>query len=108
MTDKLRHAAEIALNLIEVYSPEYMHGESKKTHINRLRQALAEPPNSTTDVVEDKTYNGWVLRNVYFEDGEPLMHSEPESTQSQELSGKTEKLEAEIKRLQELLEKNNA
>lgn len=26
----------------------------------------------------DETYNGWVLRNVYFEDGEPLMHSEPE------------------------------
>jgi hypothetical protein len=47
-------------------------------------------------------YNGWVLRNVYFEDGEPLMHSEPESTQSQELFGKTEELEAEIKRLQEL------
>ena len=46
MTDKLRQAAEMALNLIEVYSPEYMHGESKKTHINRLRQALAEPPNT--------------------------------------------------------------
>ena len=50
---------------------------------------------------EEEPYNGWVLRNVYFENGEPLMHSEPESTQSQELSGKTERLEAENKRLQE-------
>jgi hypothetical protein len=46
MTDKLRQAAEMALNLIEVYSPEYMHGEPKKTHVNRLRHALAEPPNT--------------------------------------------------------------
>jgi hypothetical protein len=49
----------------------------------------------------EEPYNGWILRNVYFEDGEPLMHSEPESTQSQELFGKTERLEAENKRLQE-------
>jgi hypothetical protein len=52
--------------------------------------------------MKEEPYNGWILRNVYFEDGEPLMHSEPESTQSQELFGKTEKLEAKIKRLQEL------
>jgi hypothetical protein len=51
---------------------------------------------------EEEPYNGWVLRNVYFEDGEPLMHSEPESTQSQELFGKTEELEHIILRLQEL------
>jgi hypothetical protein len=51
---------------------------------------------------EEEPYNGWILRNVYFEDGEPLMHSEPESTQSQELFGKTEELEHIILRLQEL------
>lgn len=34
--------------------------------------------------------------------------AEPPSTQSQELVGKTERLEAENKRLQELEEKNNA
>ena len=52
-------------------------------------------------------YNGWVLRNVYFEDGEPLMHSEPESPQSQELFGKTEELEHIILRLQELTAKTS-
>jgi hypothetical protein len=39
---------------------------------DKLRQAEEEP------------YNGWVLRNVYFEDGEPLMHSEPEIERLQE------------------------
>lgn len=38
-----------------------------------------EPPNSTKPVVKsDKDWKGWLKRDVYFEDGEPLMHSEPE------------------------------
>jgi hypothetical protein len=38
-----------------------------------------EPPNSTKPVVEsEEGWNGWLKRDVYFEDGEPLMHSEPE------------------------------
>jgi hypothetical protein len=57
---------------------------------DKLRQAEEEP------------YNGWVLRNVYFEDGEPLMHSEPESTQSQELTVRKFDMEYTILRLQEL------
>jgi hypothetical protein len=51
---------------------------------------------------EEEPYNGWVLRNVYFEDGEPLMHSEPESTQSQELTVRKFDMEYTILRLQEL------
>jgi hypothetical protein len=39
---------------------------------------VEEPPNSTKPVVEsDEGWNGWLKRDVYFEDGEPLMHSEP-------------------------------
>ena len=32
-----------AINLIEVYGPEFMHGEPKKTHLKRLRK----PTNGT-------------------------------------------------------------
>lgn len=51
---------------------------------------------------EEEPYNGWVLRNVYFENGEPLMHSEPESKRLQELATTTSNLVDEIHRLQEL------
>jgi len=37
-----------------------------------LRQAIKRQENP------DENWNGWLKRDVYFEDGEPLMHSEPE------------------------------
>ena len=36
MTDEQKIA--YAINLIEVYGPEFMHGEPKKTHLKRLRK----------------------------------------------------------------------
>jgi len=42
------------------------------------RTIAAKEREACAKIVDDETYNGWVLRNVYFEDGEPLMHSDPE------------------------------
>ena len=41
MTDEQKIA--YAINLIEVYGPEFMHGEPKKIHLKRLRK----PTNGT-------------------------------------------------------------
>jgi hypothetical protein len=55
------------------------YAEEYPNEIAALRQAIEESTNSTKPVVEsDKDWNGWLKRDVYFEDGEPLMHSEPE------------------------------
>ena len=50
----LRQAAEMALNLIEVYSPEYMHGEPKQNHVKRLRQALAAPKREWVGLTDEE------------------------------------------------------
>jgi coproporphyrinogen III oxidase-like Fe-S oxidoreductase len=39
----LRKAAEMALDAIDVYGLDYMHGLPKKTYVKALRAALAQP-----------------------------------------------------------------
>jgi hypothetical protein len=61
MTDKLIQAAEMALEALETLDV----GGSYKTHsaASALRQALAEPQNSTTDVVEREPV-AWGMQNA--------------------------------------------
>lgn len=40
--------------------------------IAAIKEALAEPD----DMQRNTTWNGWILREVYFKDGEPLGHRE--------------------------------
>lgn len=40
--------------------------------IAAIKEALAEPD----DMQRNTTWNGWILREVYFENGEPLGHRE--------------------------------
>lgn len=39
----LRKAAQMALDAIDVYAPDYMHALPKKTYVKALRAALAQP-----------------------------------------------------------------
>lgn len=56
-------ALDMALNLIEVYCPECMHGEPKRQHVKRLRQALAEPDTMTVTELAKRINRGekWKL-----------------------------------------------
>ena len=69
MTDKLRQAAEMSLKAMLNFenvvvgrtSFHKLTGDDVfSAEINALHQALAEPPNSTTDVVEPEKPCGWV------------------------------------------------
>jgi len=39
----LREAAQMALDALETYGEDYMHGVPKRTYIKALRTALAQP-----------------------------------------------------------------
>ena len=41
---KVTQALRLALDAVEVYSPEYMHGLPKKHYVKAIREALEEFP----------------------------------------------------------------
>ena len=43
----LRKAATMALDAIQTYAPDYMHGMPKKTYVKALQSSLAQPNDST-------------------------------------------------------------
>lgn len=45
----LREAVKLALDAIQTYSPEYMHGLPKEKYVNALRAALATVPSDCPD-----------------------------------------------------------
>jgi hypothetical protein len=47
---------------------EYDNPSGRSATINKLRQAIAEA----------EKQEGWVLREVYFSEGEPISHREPQ------------------------------
>jgi len=61
MTNK--EVMQMALDAIETYSPEYMHGLPKKDYVNALRMALAQREwvGLTDKDIEalGKTWGGW-------------------------------------------------
>jgi hypothetical protein len=42
VTDRLAMHLQHLLDCVEVYGPDYMHGEAKKYHVKRARKALAQ------------------------------------------------------------------
>ena len=67
MTDKLRAAAEMALEALEAEIEFPKTGPAltmMKDSVEALRQALAEPPNSTTNVVEPEPVV-WGMQNSF-------------------------------------------
>ena len=65
MTD--RKLMQQALEALEWWEAEFGGNEAPEPAITALRERLAQPEQS----------NGWVLREVLFDDGEPLGHREP-------------------------------
>jgi hypothetical protein len=73
----LRNAAEQALEALEAMQA-YAAAEKKGLRIcdetiTTLRAALAEPVQEP----DPSAYHGWVLRDVLFDNGEPVGHREP-------------------------------
>jgi len=82
MTDKLRQAIEQAVAILGPEAPLCSGCVEEWTEALRiLNDALAEQPAEPQDPV---AYNGWVLREVLFDNGEPVGHREPTKAEPQE------------------------
>jgi hypothetical protein len=71
---------------LEALETKGEHHERVYTAMKTLRQAIADA---------EKQY-GWVLREVYFEGGEPLAHREPQESTLQEMSDIGQEIEQEL------------